>query len=1115
MNQHSAVRPARRTYNQWVANETMEDFALRFTARRARKWSYARVANTAIGSISFLALEAIGGAITLSYGFDNAVAAILAVGLILFLTGLPISYHAAKAGVDIDLLTRGAGFGYLGSTITSLIYASFTFIFFALEAAILSFALELTFGVPLAIGYLLNALVVIPLVSHGFTRIGAFQKWTQPVWVVLHLLPFAALIWAATGTDGWTSHAGRVGDGAFDLMLFATASGVIFSLAAQIGEQVDFLRFLPEPKTRRERLKWWVALVTAGPGWAVLGTLKMLAGSLLAVLALEAGVLPEMASEPTHMYLSALESALPFPLLALLLTGLFVIISQLKINVTNAYAGSIAWSNFFSRLTHQHPGRVVWLCFNVLIALTLMEFGVFGALEHTLGLYAHVAVAWIGALTADLVINKPLGLSPKGIEFRRAYLFDINPVGVGAMGAATVLSLAAYLGAFGPMAVALSSGIALGTALVVAPLIAWATGGRYYISRAPLAEVPVGAACCQCGHRFDAEDMADCPFHSGPICSLCCTLDAVCSDRCKSGRFPHRPLLRWLSRSVPSSVRALWNPTHGLFLAITAGFLIVIGAAFLLIAQQVMIAHPDAGDAVNRSLAMAFSLLVLVTGIAAWLHVLALESRTRALREGEHQANRLRAEIEAHKITDAELQKAKDDAVSANLAKSRYVVGISHELRTPLNAILGYAQLMEGDPTIPEHRHTGVGVIRRSAEHLGGLIEGLLDISQIEAGRLEVYRDEIRFGECLSHIAAVFQMEAAEKRIAFRTEIPESLPTTVQGDEKRLRQILMNLMSNAIRYTDRGEVSFSVSYTNEVATFVIADTGRGIPETERDRIFVPFERIEDPQAPVPGTGLGLTITKLLTEMMGGELTVESAPGRGSTFRVRLMLPRILHGTPARAGFERAITGYEGPRQRVLVIDDNPEHRLLVRDALTPIGFEVVMAETGAAALAILAASAPDILLVDVALPGEDGWALVRRLRTERAVVAPILMVSAHAYDRHRPRTPDAHHDAFIAKPIKIDELLATIGRHLDLTWRHGAQAPTAPAADAEMLRPEEALLGPLRTAVAINHAQGARDAIGEIARARPACAPFAAAARRALDRYDFAALAALTGEEPS
>src|SRR5690606_8579981 len=153
----------RRNYNQWVANQTLEDYALRFTAKSARRWSAARVANTALGAISFLALEAIGAAITLNYGFDNAVAAICVVGAIIFMMGLPIAYYAAKYGVDIDLLTRGAGFGYIGSTITSLIYASFTFIFFAIEAAIMAMALEILFGIPLTIGYLVSALLVIPL----------------------------------------------------------------------------------------------------------------------------------------------------------------------------------------------------------------------------------------------------------------------------------------------------------------------------------------------------------------------------------------------------------------------------------------------------------------------------------------------------------------------------------------------------------------------------------------------------------------------------------------------------------------------------------------------------------------------------------------------------------------------------------------------------------------------------------------------------------------------------------------------------------------------------------------------------------------------------------------
>src|SRR5258707_12719678 len=252
------IVPVRREYNQWVANQTLEDFALRFTAKSARRWSSFRVANPAIGAISFLALEAIGGAITINYGFTNATAAILVVGTLIFLTGLPIAYYASTYGVDIDLLTRGAGFGYIGSTVTSLIYASFTFLFFAIEAAIMSLALEMCFGLPLFVGYVVSSLVVIPLVTHGITFISRFQAWTQPLWIVLHLLPFifiAALDLPSFGE--WTRFPGieQRNGASSDLVLFGAASTVVFSLIAQIGEQVDFLRFLP-PRDERGKFAW-------------------------------------------------------------------------------------------------------------------------------------------------------------------------------------------------------------------------------------------------------------------------------------------------------------------------------------------------------------------------------------------------------------------------------------------------------------------------------------------------------------------------------------------------------------------------------------------------------------------------------------------------------------------------------------------------------------------------------------------------------------------------------------------------------------------------------------------------------------------------------------------
>src|SRR5512139_1230221 len=219
------VVKVRREYNTWVANETLEDYALRFTPRSFRKWSEMRVANTAFGAASFLVLEAVGATMLVNAGFINAFWAILATGLIIFLIGMPVAHTAAKHGLDMDLLTRGAGFGYIGSTITSLIYASFTFIFFALEAAIMAYALELAFGIPPAWGYLICALVVIPLVTHGVTAISRLQAWTQPLWIVLLVLPYAFIfVEEPAALAGLWQYAGEQGAGAgFDPHLFGAA----------------------------------------------------------------------------------------------------------------------------------------------------------------------------------------------------------------------------------------------------------------------------------------------------------------------------------------------------------------------------------------------------------------------------------------------------------------------------------------------------------------------------------------------------------------------------------------------------------------------------------------------------------------------------------------------------------------------------------------------------------------------------------------------------------------------------------------------------------------------------------------------------------------------------
>ncbi|MHC2566959.1 signal transduction histidine kinase/purine-cytosine permease-like protein [Bradyrhizobium liaoningense] len=914
----------RRQYNQWVANQTLEDYALRFTAKSARRWSAARVANTALGAISFLAMEAIGGTITLNYGVTNATAAILVVSIIIFCCGMPIAYYAAKCGIDIDLLTRGAGFGYIGSTVTSLIYASFTFIFFAIEAVILASALEMCFGIPRPVGYLISAVVIIPLVAYGITLISRFQLWTQPLWVILHIIPFAAIAWHNPHSfTEWRKFSGEHGDlnGHFDLLLFGVAASVVFSLVAQIGEQVDFLRFLPRDR-RASRVSWWMALMSAGPGWIVLGALKLLAGSFLAFFALSHGVPPEEAAEPAHMYLEAFRYVLSQPELALALTGTFVILSQVKINVTNAYAGSIAWSNFFSRLTHSHPGRVVWLVFNVIVALLLMEIGVYKALEQTLALYSNVAIAWVGALVADLVVNKPLGLRPQQIEFKRAHLYDVNPVGVGAMTIATIVSISAFYGLFGPTAKALSAFIALAVAFLAAPLIAWATDGKYYIARKPKRSWQNLEAiqCCICEHAFEPEDMASCPAYAGPICSLCCSLDARCHDLCKPHARIQAQVSETLGKLMPQPIYARINSQLGHYIGVfvvSAGLVaLVLGLIYLQTSASV---HGE-NELVSDVLWKVFFSLSIIIGVVAWLFVLAQQSRRAAEAETRRQTTLLIQEIDAHKRTDAELQRAKEVAESANLAKSRYVVGLSHELRSPLNAISGYAQLLEQDTTLGPKPRDQVRVVRRSADHLSGLIDGILDISKIEAGRLYLSRDEVRLGEFLEQLVGMFRLQAAAKGIDFVFRRPASLPLVVYADEKRLRQVLINLLSNAIKFTQSGSVQFVVHYRSPVAEFEVIDTGPGIRGDDLERIFAPFERgalgVSQPQT---GTGLGLTISRLLAGVMGGDIKVVSTVGTGSTFKVKILLSEVTNPQAHRAG--------RGPGLRLSRrAQDHPRHR---------------------------------------------------------------------------------------------------------------------------------------------------------------------------------------------
>ncbi len=1123
MTARQRIIPVRRDYNRWVADQTLEDYALRFTAKSARRFSSERISQTAIGAISFLALEAIGGTITLAYGTTNAFFAILVASVLMLVVGVPISRYAIRHGVDIDLLTRGASFGYIGSTVTSLIYASFTFMLFAIEASIMTGALELAFGIPLWLGYIISAVVVIPLVTYGIRLISRFQLVTQPFWIVLNILPFifiAFLDWEKI--DLWRAFAGighsnaEVGGAApFDLIEFGAASAVILALMPQIGEQVDFLRFLPP--TGSHRLRHRIAVFLAGSGWVVLGVPKLLAGSFLAVLTLSTGVPAREAADPAHMYLAAFGYMIPNDTAALLLMAAFVVISQLKINVMNAYAGSLAWSNFFSRLTHSHPGRVVWLVFNVVIALLLMELGIYGLLEATLGIFSIIAMSWLAAISADLFINKPLGLAPPGIEFKRAHLYDINPVGVGAMALSAGIALTAHFGVFGEIAASLAPYITLIVAFIASPAIAAATKGRYYLARKPRASWhnQTTIACSICEHPFEPEDMAWCPAYAAPICSLCCSLDSRCHDMCKPhARFnaqavtvARKLLPEWIIEKLATRLGR-----YALSACLSIG---AIGAILALIGHQAGEASPETAEVVNGTIAVVFFVFAVVAGVVCWFYVLAHDSRVVAEEESSRQNTLLLKEIAAHKKTDAALQQAKETAEAANRAKSRYVVGLSHELRTPLNAVLGYAQILERDETIPAPRQSAIKVIRRSADHLSGLIDGLLDISKIEAGRLQVYSNEINIADFLDQIADMFRPQAEAKGLAFVHRRAGNLPRYVKTDEKRLRQILVNLLSNAMKFTEQGTIRFEVDYRSQVATFTIADTGRGISESDLPRIFEPFQRGEAEHIrPMPGLGLGLTITRLLTQTLGGEIAVTSERGAGSTFRVRLLLSAV--DRPAPPPSQRKIATYKGPRRTIVVVDDNEDHRDLMGEILKPMDFIVLTAASGPECLALIEGVKADLFFVDISMPGMNGWQLVTRLR-ETGQMAPIIMVSANIGDVSAAEGKSGHNDA-LAKPFDIRRLQDKLAIHLNLEWVHdtGEAPAAAPRAKGAVVSPGTAHLEELIRLGEIGYVRGIEAKLADLAK-NEENGPFVEQARGFVQAFDLAGYAdflhALTTKE--
>ena len=508
-----------------ATRETLEDYTLRFAPRSYRKWSTGVVAVTALGGIAYLADFAIGANIGISYGTGNALWGIGVFAVIIFATGFPLAYYAARYNVDLDLITRGSGFGYYGSIVSNVVFATFTFIFFALEGSIMAQGLKLGLHIPVPLGYAISTIIIFPLVMYGMKVLAKLQLWTTPLWLLLMVVPMIYLLVShPDSVSTFFAYGGQDDQGVNPGSIFL-AAGVCLSL-------------MP-PKTPENSRKWWTAMVLAGPGWVVFGAIKQVIGLFLAVYII-ANVADgaTVANQPVHQFLEIYRNMMP-AWIAMTLAVVLVVISQIKINVTNAYSGSLAWTNSFTRITKHYPGRLVFVGFNLAVALILMEANMFSFLNTILGFYANCGMSWVVTVASDIVFNKYLlKLSPKVPEFRRGMLYAVNPVGFGSLLVSGGLSILVFFGAFGETIKPYSPIVAVVLALVLPPLLAVATKGRYYLRRTddgidiPMFDSygnPTGETltCHVCEIEYERPDMVSCEAHADVICSLCLSTDTT------------------------------------------------------------------------------------------------------------------------------------------------------------------------------------------------------------------------------------------------------------------------------------------------------------------------------------------------------------------------------------------------------------------------------------------------------------------------------------------------------------------------------------------------------------------------------------------------------------
>ena len=399
----------------------------------------------------------------------------------------------------------------------------------------------------------------------------------------------------------------------------------------------------------------------------------------------------------------------------------------------------------------------------------------------------------------------------------------------------------------------------------------------------------------------------------------------------------------------------------------------------------------------------------------------------------------------------AELESAKESAEDANQAKGKFLAIMSHELRTPLNSILGYTKLLQRDRNLDSTQTKGLRTVQQSGIHLLTLINDILDFSKIEARKMELYPEAFDLSLFLEGVVGIVEMRALDKKLQFKCMTQGKLPRGVRGDEKRLRQVLINLLGNAIKFTPYGQVTLKVtslnsspaSSTKKVSEsktqlrFEIVDTGVGISDQKLEHIFQPFEQVGDIESRSSGTGLGLAICQQLLHLMGSELKVQSRLGKGSTFWFDIILPLAEPMVDQKLYPDKRVqvVGYQGVRRKILVVDDKQENRELLVQILKPLGFDVWTADNGQKALDIAPHIQPDIILTDLVMPTRTGVTMALEMRKiPETKEIPIIIVSASSVTLIKQMAKKIGCEDFLLKPIDEEQLLAKLQQYLNLAW---------------------------------------------------------------------------------